>query len=330
MAYFTSLQNFIDTITSRLNKPKRGVDGSPGVSSTDMLEALKDTGKRMEDAIEFVTETNSSTYIQASIVQAQQQVSLATAQTNLASAQRVLTETARTEAHGYALQVQTLLAQGYTPKGNWSIATNTPDLSTITKAAGDAYIVLADGTSSLTGTSIAMKKGDAVHWNDVDEVWIWRPNATIPVDASVSPQKTNFLSPGKNLFNPADSGVQPGHYVLYSNGVATVSAPYNATGYMPVTAGQPYTLSYKHHIAWYDANRVYISGSNLNLAELNVTVTAPAGAAFLRCSVAVGSWAAFQVEAGPAFTGYQAFRWKLNTAAGVLIEVEKADRKSVV
>jgi hypothetical protein len=49
MAYFTGLQNFIDTITARLTKPKRGVDGSPGVQATDVLEALKDVGKYSDD-----------------------------------------------------------------------------------------------------------------------------------------------------------------------------------------------------------------------------------------------------------------------------------------
>jgi hypothetical protein len=207
MAYFTSLQNFIDTVSSRLNKPKRGVDGSPGVSSTDMLEALKDTGKRMQDAIEYVDLTNSSTYIQASIAQATEQVTLAQqqvaaattqkelaiAQVALANAQRALAETARAEAQAYAAQVQTLITQGYNPKGNWTIATNTPNLTSITKAAGDAYIVDADGTTSITGTSIFMKKGDAVHWNAVDSVWIWRPNAVYVGDNSVTPEKTSFF-----------------------------------------------------------------------------------------------------------------------------------------
>lgn len=49
MAYFTSLQNFVDTITTHLTKPIRGVNGSPGVSSIDVLEALKDTGKYTDD-----------------------------------------------------------------------------------------------------------------------------------------------------------------------------------------------------------------------------------------------------------------------------------------
>ena len=136
----------------------------------------------VDSLTDYVYETNSDTYIQQSIALAQEQVGLATAQKNL-------TETARAETQAYALQVQALLAQGYTPKGNWTIATNTPNLTSISKAAGDAYIVDADGTTSITGTSIQMKKGDAVHWNAVDSVWVWRPNATIPADGSVNKAK---------------------------------------------------------------------------------------------------------------------------------------------
>ena len=49
MPYFSSLQQFLDTVTARLTKPKRGVGGSEGVLATDVLEALKDTGKYTDD-----------------------------------------------------------------------------------------------------------------------------------------------------------------------------------------------------------------------------------------------------------------------------------------
>ncbi|TDB60077.1 hypothetical protein [Arundinibacter roseus] len=49
MAYFASLQQFIDSITARLIRPIRGVGGSEGVSNLDVLEALSDTGKWADD-----------------------------------------------------------------------------------------------------------------------------------------------------------------------------------------------------------------------------------------------------------------------------------------
>lgn len=124
-------------------------------------------------------------------------------------------------------------------------------------------------------------------------------------------------SVGKNLFNPADAGVQLGYYVLYSSGNAGPNAAYNATGYIPVTAGQTYALSYKHQIAWYGANKVYISGSHSS--DPSRIQTAPAGAAFLRCSVNSSAWDVFQVEAGSAVTSYEAYSYYLDTIDGLKV-----------
>ncbi|GHB63954.1 hypothetical protein [Persicitalea jodogahamensis] len=49
MPNFSSLQQFFDSITARLNKPKRGVGGSEGVVNADVLEALKDVGRYADD-----------------------------------------------------------------------------------------------------------------------------------------------------------------------------------------------------------------------------------------------------------------------------------------
>jgi hypothetical protein len=49
MPYFSSLQNFIDSVTARLTKPRRGVGGSEGVVTADVIEALTDVGKYSDD-----------------------------------------------------------------------------------------------------------------------------------------------------------------------------------------------------------------------------------------------------------------------------------------
>ncbi|MPR36946.1 hypothetical protein [Salmonirosea aquatica] len=49
MPYFSSLQNFIDSVTARLTKPKRGVGGSEGVVPADLIDALTDVGKYADD-----------------------------------------------------------------------------------------------------------------------------------------------------------------------------------------------------------------------------------------------------------------------------------------
>lgn len=89
---------------------------------------------------------------------------------------------------------QNLVANGYRPRGNYDIATNTPDIVAISKTGGDAWFIAADGTSSITGTSINMKKGDAVIWNSANSVFVWKPNALTVADGSVTPAKTSFVT----------------------------------------------------------------------------------------------------------------------------------------
>jgi hypothetical protein len=149
---------------------------------------------------DFVFETNSSEFILDSINQAAGYAESANNDRSIVSdnliltqQQRILAEEALAEtissSEAYLLVFQDLIAQGFKVKGNWDIATNTPNLTSIPKLNGDAYIVLADATSNITGTNIAMKKGDAVHWNATDSIWIHRPNAAVPADGTVSPSK---------------------------------------------------------------------------------------------------------------------------------------------
>lgn len=86
-------------------------------------------------------------------------------------------------------EFQSLVAAGYKPRGNWSIPTNTPDLTAISKTDGDAYIVKGAGSTSITGVSIPAVDGDAFIWNAAGSNWIYKANGHIPADASVSPVK---------------------------------------------------------------------------------------------------------------------------------------------
>ncbi len=109
---------------------------------------------------------------------------------------------------------------------------------------------------------------------------------------------------GKNKFDINAGDVAVGFYVNDLNGNLGGNAVYATTGYIPVTAGTTYTLSRKNRIAYYDANKVYISGSPYT--DTNPTQTAPAGAAFMRCSVTpladYDFWGKFQVEEGTSAT----------------------------
>lgn len=96
-----------------------------------------------------------------------------------------------------------------------------------------------------------------------------------------------------NLFSIDDEGIELGYYIGYNNGLALSNANYNASGYIAVESGKEYSISYKHQVAWYDSDKVYLSGSNSTDADNNQT--APAGAFYLRCSILSSEFNNFEV-----------------------------------
>jgi hypothetical protein len=137
--------------------------------------------------------------------------------------------------------------------------------------------------------------------------------------ASVAYRHTRFLQPGKNLFNPLDPDAVSGFFIDGNTGLLTANASYNETGFIPVSAGVAYTVSYKNQLAWFDASKVFISGSLF--ADSNKTQTAPAGACYLRAMVANTQWAVFQVEAGAVSTAYEAFKLVLSGPGGAPVSI---------
>jgi hypothetical protein len=111
----------------------------------------------------------------------------------------------------------------------------------------------------------------------------------------------------KNLFNVNDPDIVSGYFIYYSTGTLSELADHYATGYIPVIGGVTYTISSKNQMAWYDKNKVYVSGSSQ--LDTNKTQTAPVTAKYLRCSVysPSGQLATFQVEVGSTQTAYEAY-----------------------
>jgi hypothetical protein len=138
-------------------------------------------------------------------------------------------------------------------------------------------------------------------------------------DAAVTPPKTTFFVVGKNKFNINSAGNVLGSYINYTNGNPTVNASFNATDYIPVVAGTTYTFSAKHQMAWYNAAKVYISGSNST--DTVKQQTAPAGAAFVRSSVTLANWSTFQVEVGAVQTAFEAYSFYLQSTDGTPLVV---------
>ncbi len=131
------------------------------------------------------------------------------------------------------------------------------------------------------------------------------------LDNTITEDKTIFFYRSVNIFDANDEDVSLGYYIQYDTGLKEVNSLYNVTGYIPVNELEYYTLSYKHQIAWFDEDKVYISGSNST--DVNKTQQAPLNAKFLRCSVRVEFWDDFQVELGTTQSAYVPYGLKLKT-----------------
>ncbi|MFW8199623.1 SGNH/GDSL hydrolase family protein [Klebsiella pneumoniae] len=147
--------------------------------------------------------------------------------------------------------------------------------------------------------------------------------------AAVTVDKASFFIPGVNLFDKA--AVTSGYYVNYKTGNLITNASYSASDYIPVTAGQNYTQSFSHQTAFYDANKTYISGVDALASPSKArTLTIPAGAAYVRMSVANTALDTMQFEKGNESTSYQPYALQLDpsliptTAAPVVDYVERA------
>lgn len=147
--------------------------------------------------------------------------------------------------------------------------------------------------------------------------------------AAVTVDKASFFIPGVNLFDKA--AVTSGYYVNYKTGNLITNASYSASDYIPVTAGQNYTQSFSHQTAFYDANKTYISGVDALVSPSTArTLTIPAGAAYVRMSVANTALDTMQFEKGNESTSYQPYALQLDpsliptTAAPVVDYVERA------
>lgn len=125
------------------------------------------------------------------------------------------------------------------------------------------------------------------------------------------------LSTGKNLFNKNAHDVLHLTYIKDTDGSSAQNANYNATGYIPIDSNSPYTLSFGHMIAWYDKKKSFISGDNLS--DKSKSVTSPNGAAFLRATVAVPLWEAFQIERGNVHTEFESFHYIISDHDGAKV-----------
>lgn len=106
----------------------------------------------------------------------------------------------------------------------------------------------------------------------------------------------------KNMYDP--TAAQVGFVLSGPTGTLSPSASYTTTGYIPVTAGQAYTVSNPRSVYHYDANQTLLSRLIDNPGQTVYTFTASA-TGFIRASFITATYAStFQVEKGSSATAY--------------------------
>jgi hypothetical protein len=120
-------------------------------------------------------------------------------------------------------------------------------------------------------------------------------------DSQISARHISGANPGKNLYNKDTRTI--GFYISSVDGSRMASSAYDSSDYISIKPNTAYAFNGFRMMAWYDANKVFISGLDSGVAGNLTTATSPANAAYARCSVGV-SWNPFQFEEGSAPTSY--------------------------
>jgi lysophospholipase L1-like esterase len=166
-----------------------------------------------------------------------------------------------------------------------------------------------------TGIYIVTADGGWYYWSGS----AWTKGGTYQstgiASGSITPDKTSFMSIGKNLFNPATSIV--GQMVDYNSGNLASNTDHVASDYISVSPSTNYVINKSNfNLAFYDINKVFI-GPAYTLHTGGAYFTTPSNCAFIRFSCS-GYNAdhnlanEMQVEQNTVSTTYQAFNYTVN------------------
>lgn len=128
-------------------------------------------------------------------------------------------------------------------------------------------------------------------------------NSVVPAQLTFAPVQGMA---SKNIFNLAT--VTSGKYIDYTNGNLVTNVAYYYSDYIYVLPSTIYHKVTTAQFAFYDVNKVYISGLNTN-----TTFTTPSNCVYIRLSFRnITEVNAEQVELGSVLTSYETFYTKIN------------------
>ncbi|OZI09577.1 hypothetical protein BWI93_03065 [Siphonobacter sp. BAB-5385] len=205
------------------------------------------------------------------------------------------------------------------PQGPWNAASNLPALTANSSAFPEAafFDVTFGGAAPFSGVNFlagemieegAKLKRQGTQWYKVPfSVGDNSISGRKISDKAVTPGKTSFMVPGKNLFDKNDPGNVTGKYVRFDTGSLADNATYLATSLIPVSGNTTYSATIIRQTAYYTASKTYISG--INITDSTSSFTTPANAAYVRMSIptTLVNVEAYQIELGSVKTAYEPF-----------------------
>lgn len=199
--------------------------------------------------------------------------------------------------------------------------TYAPDLFTVKQQLEQK---LDEGQVSITDINKNLGKFDQTYMSDefLQQIAGTTPVNAVPADDSITLKKTTFYEVGKNLFDK--NAAVSGFYVNHLNGTLVASATYWASEYILIVPNTTYTINKKYWLAFYDANKVFISGVTTAAGAVG-TILTPVNAVYVRISVYNTLLNTTQLELGASVTTYAAHVKKIPTDYLVIPDFDPED-----
>lgn len=128
-------------------------------------------------------------------------------------------------------------------------------------------------------------------------------------DKAITVEKSNYFVVGKNLYDKAKS---IDNYLINGNSQGEIAsyAGQTSSNWMPAIPNSSYIWNIQSNYAFYDSNKVFISGVN-NFPAFNAVVS-PANTAYIRVSFSMDSKDTYQIEQNTASTSYLPYGFVLD------------------
>lgn len=192
---------------------------------------------------------------------------------------------------------------------------------------GQVTITIPPGSAYLRVSTPFTAVGGVVYWptlmvNEGDVQLPFTPyivdkikDEYLPLVSESKLSFSEFQSGGANLANIYDDDRAIGRY-LTSAGTLNTNPAYNTSGFIPVDSNvdPEVTVSSRRFSAFYNADKVFVPGSYVGTTGVDVTMTIPSGAAFMRLTTTVAAWEALMVNYGDSilpFEPYSPSYWML-------------------